>query len=40
VPDELFAEMPNQRLVEEVEPGQWAMTEKARRRLKGPPSMD
>jgi hypothetical protein len=33
VPAELFTEMVDQRLVEEVELGQWAMTERARRRL-------
>jgi hypothetical protein len=39
VPRELFSEMVDQRLVEEVEPGQWALSEKGRRRIKRPPSI-
>jgi hypothetical protein len=33
VPAKMFAEMVDERLIEEVEQGQWAMTERARRRL-------
>ncbi|MDB5320019.1 MAG: hypothetical protein JWN40_1650 [Phycisphaerales bacterium] len=39
VPKELFAGMLDDRLIEEVEPGQWALSEKGRRRIKRPPSI-
>jgi hypothetical protein len=34
VPHVFFAEMVHKQLVEEVEPGQWALSEKGRRRLR------
>jgi hypothetical protein len=34
VPKVFFAEMVQKQLIEEVEPGQWALTDKGRRRLR------
>jgi hypothetical protein len=34
VPKVFFAEMVHKQLIEEVEPGQWALTAKGRRRLR------